>query len=442
MRLPRSAYAIAGRGRLLLKGGLPVAMAALAGCVAPVIPDQMCRLAGPPGAMVISTMSPETTSTEAEARDDVVNAMAAALAVSMAPQVEAPAPPSMQRMAPQGNVEVFRLSLLALTTGGQDGAFSSGVLKGWTGNGRPDFSVVTGASAGGLIAPVAFAGTGFDDRLALNAGISDRDVLRRRPIAELLGASSLFSTRPLEARMRGAYDADLMAAIRDRSAAGAVLLIGATNLDSGQFVRFDVAGMAADPALSEGQKTDCLVEAALATSAIPALFPPRRIDGALFADAGVRQHVFLEGVRLAIDREEAKARAKGKPVKIEVDVFMLVNSTLAFEPAETGTGILSVAGRSAEIVTDEGLRQSILRTVALAEDEGWRLRGLLAPDVSAVCESPEQGKAAGFEGDGLFSACVTSALFEAGQALGASSEIPWLGPRELRAAAEEGRILQ
>ena len=66
--------------------------------------------------------------------------------------------------------------------------------------------MVTGASAGGIIAPLVFAGAAFDDRLKLNTGIGERDVIRKRTPLELLGASSLFATDPLEKAVRRAVD--------------------------------------------------------------------------------------------------------------------------------------------------------------------------------------------------------------------------------------------
>src|SRR5258708_4020476 len=48
------------------------------------------------------------------------------------------------------------VNYLALSSGGDDGAFAAGVLVGWTRSGRrPHFEIVTGVSAGALIAPFA-----------------------------------------------------------------------------------------------------------------------------------------------------------------------------------------------------------------------------------------------------------------------------------------------
>ncbi len=58
------------------------------------------------------------------------------------------------------------VDILALSGGGGDGAFGAGVLAGWTKRGdRPEFEVVTGVSAGAIIAPLAFLGPKYDDEL-------------------------------------------------------------------------------------------------------------------------------------------------------------------------------------------------------------------------------------------------------------------------------------
>ncbi|MGH9419785.1 MAG: patatin family protein, partial [Thermoanaerobaculia bacterium] len=48
---------------------------------------------------------------------------------------------------------------LAISGGGDDGAFGAGLLAGWTARGdRPEFGLVTGVSTGALSAPFAFLG--------------------------------------------------------------------------------------------------------------------------------------------------------------------------------------------------------------------------------------------------------------------------------------------
>ena len=63
----------------------------------------------------------------------------------------------------QGRPEV---NYLALSGGADDGAYGAGLLVGWSQAGmRPTFDVVTGISAGALIAPFAFLGRDYDRKL-------------------------------------------------------------------------------------------------------------------------------------------------------------------------------------------------------------------------------------------------------------------------------------
>ena len=69
-----------------------------------------------------------------------------------------------------------RFEMLALSGGAWDGAYGAGILNGWTQTGsRPKFVVVTGVSAGALIAPLAFMGPEYDTALkdAFTSGIAD-----------------------------------------------------------------------------------------------------------------------------------------------------------------------------------------------------------------------------------------------------------------------------
>ena len=80
--------------------------------------------------------------------------------------------------------------VLALSGGGADGAFGAGLLAGWSARGtRPQFTLVTGASAGALIAPFAFLGPAYDETL--------RSVFATGEMANLLqpeGLTGLFGT--------------------------------------------------------------------------------------------------------------------------------------------------------------------------------------------------------------------------------------------------------
>jgi predicted acylesterase/phospholipase RssA len=75
-----------------------------------------------------------------------------------------------------------KASFLALSGGGDDGAFGAGVLNGWTKAGnRPEFKLVTGISTGALLAPFAFLGTSADNTLTeVYTRTTPKDILEHR----------------------------------------------------------------------------------------------------------------------------------------------------------------------------------------------------------------------------------------------------------------------
>jgi len=74
--------------------------------------------------------------------------------------------------------------MLAVSGGGDAGAFAAGLIAGWTTHGtRPVFKVVTGISAGALVAPFAYLGSEYDGviRYVSNA-IGPKDIFHSRNV--------------------------------------------------------------------------------------------------------------------------------------------------------------------------------------------------------------------------------------------------------------------
>jgi predicted acylesterase/phospholipase RssA len=187
---------------------------------------------------------------------------------------------------------------LAISGGGEDGAFGAGLLVGWGERGtRPDFDLVTGVSAGALIAPFAFLER--DAELSqVFTQIKQRDILKLNIVDGLLGGPALADSSPL-AHLLDFYidDAFLRDVARERDK-GRILLIGTTNLDAQRPVLWDM-GMIAK---SRDPRAPVLFrKILLASASIPGVFPPVRIqvqaDGRTYdeihVDGGVTQQVFL-----------------------------------------------------------------------------------------------------------------------------------------------------
>ena len=117
----------------------------------------------------------------------------------------APGAPSPARAA-----ACRRRNFLALSGGGDNGAFGAGLLVGWTASGRrPAFDLVTGISAGALIAPFAFLGPDYDPQLRevfTEVAPHDLITLRRPDRAPMLFGEALADTSPLYAPDRAACE--------------------------------------------------------------------------------------------------------------------------------------------------------------------------------------------------------------------------------------------
>src|SRR5262245_17744723 len=88
---------------------------------------------------------------------------------------------------------------LSISGGGSNGAFGAGILFGWTAAGtRPEFTVVTGISTGSLIAPFAFLGKPYDERLkAAYTEITGSDIYKKKGLLGVIGSESVADNTPL-----------------------------------------------------------------------------------------------------------------------------------------------------------------------------------------------------------------------------------------------------
>src|SRR6266702_3873280 len=105
-------------------------------------------------------------------------------------------------------------TILALSGGGADGAFGAGLLSGWSARGtRPQFTFVTGSSAGALLAPYAFLGPAYDETIkGVFASGEMANLLQTDGLSALFGASA-FKSAPLRELIARHVDAELLQAV-------------------------------------------------------------------------------------------------------------------------------------------------------------------------------------------------------------------------------------
>ncbi len=93
---------------------------------------------------------------------------------------------------------------LAISGGGDNGAFGAGLLLGWTkADNRPEFNAVTGISTGALIAPFAFFGPDYDNQLKkVYTDVSPGDIMKRRNIISAIFKDAMAETHLFLPRSR------------------------------------------------------------------------------------------------------------------------------------------------------------------------------------------------------------------------------------------------
>jgi hypothetical protein len=233
---------------------------------------------------------------------------------------------------------------LAISGGGENGAFGAGLLVGWTAAGtRPSFKVVTGISTGGLIAPFAFLGPAYDQQLQeVYTKISPKDVLERRSIVSGLLGDGMATNQPLFRTLQRYVTPALMQAIAQQYERGRLLLIGTTDLDAGRPVIWDIGKIAAS---GQPGAITLIQKLMLASAAIPVAFPPVMInveaDGKNYeemnVDGGASAQVFVYPPGLRINRlGVTRTRV----------LYVIRNARLDPQWADVNRQTLSIAGRA------------------------------------------------------------------------------------------------
>ena len=255
-------------------------------------------------------------------------------------------------------------SILVLSGGGAYGAYSAGVLVGWTQSGtRPVFDVVTGISTGALIAPLAFLGSQYDSQLReVYTTLKSNDVFRIRKQLRTLFREGLADNRPLAHQIERMVTPELLAQIAAEHAKGRRLYVGTTDLESRRAVQWDMGEIA-----TRGTPEDLELfrNLLLASSAIPGFFPPVRIpitvDGKQYTerhiDGGVTNALFFRPPYIPDD-------VKQKPGLASLygsDVFILVAGKLYADPQTVSPRALTIAANSVSTLIYSQSRGDLLK---------------------------------------------------------------------------------
>jgi patatin-like phospholipase len=320
--------------------------------------------------------------------------------------------PGVPRMASRAAQEAGRplVEYLALSGGADEGAFGAGLLVGWTKRGgRPQFEVVTGVSAGALIAPYAFLGSGYDGQLAeLWTNFDSQMVAVPQVLAGLLGAEAIADTGPLRGLIAKHVDRRMLAEIAREYHNGRLLMIGTTNLDAQRQVIWNMGEIAA-AAGRDPEAAQLFRDVLLASASIPGLFPPVHIKvrageetfEEMHVDGGPTRQVFLAPTQFSLRTFDSFYAQP--PIR---RVYVVRNGKLAPAYQAVQPNTLAISARSLFTVTKNQGLGDINRIYAMTQRDGAEFRLASIPS-SFTAQSTQS-----------FDRAYMKALFDVGYTLG------------------------
>jgi len=318
-------------------------------------------------------------------------------------------------LAAQGHTGALPpMSMLAISGGGDNGAFGAGLLSGWTARGtRPEFKVVTGVSTGALIAPFAFLGPKYDPVLrSVYTEVSQPDIFKPRNILSGLFGDAMADTTPLLKLVNRHIDRPLLDAIAAEYAKGRLLLVATTNLDTLEPVIWNMTAIAASP---DPHAPALFSKILVASAAIPGAFPPVlidvRVDGVAYqemhVDGGALAQVFIYPPNLRIGEASA---ALG--LQRQRTLYIIRNARLDTDWASVKRRTLPIATRAiGSLMQSQGIGD-LYRIYVTTQRDGVDYNLLFIP---ASFKAPHTGE---------FDRTYMRALFKVGYDLGAAGA-PW-----------------
>jgi len=252
------------------------------------------------------------------------------------------------------------VTYLAVSGGGDNGAFGAGLLNGWTQTGaRPEFKMVTGVSTGALIAPFAFLGPEYDAALReVYTSMTAEKVYRARGLSAALFDDAMADTSPLGLIIAQYADQKMLDAIAREYQKGRLLMIGTTDLDAQRPVIWNIGAIAAS---GRPGALELFRKILRASAAIPGAFQPVFIDVEI--DGKKYQEMHVDGGAIAqlflyppsIDISASKVRRQRT-------AYIIRNARLDPDYAASERRTLSIAGRAIATMLATSGRNDVLRT--------------------------------------------------------------------------------
>lgn len=325
--------------------------------------------------------------------------------------------PDLPRLA-QGSERIKGrpvVETLALSGGGGDGAFGAGLLTGWSERGdRPEFEIVTGVSAGAIIAPFAFLGPRYDHALEqIWTKYQTSQLVTAQILPGLFGGSSLADTTMLESLIERYADTRLLREVAAEYKKGRMLFVLTTNLDAQRPVVWNLGQIAAS---GHPNALGLFRKAIMASAAIPGAFPPvpfsveanGKTYDELHVDGGTTREVFVQP--LAVPLKTYDVLYDRPPLR---RLYIVKNGKIAPEQEVVQAKTIDIVSRSISTLIKNQNLGELYRIHRMAEDAGAEFNFIAVP--ASFDHKSKQ----------FFDPVYQSALFEEGRKLGAAG-VPWM----------------
>jgi predicted acylesterase/phospholipase RssA len=276
-------------------------------------------------------------------------------------------------------------NILAISGGAAGGAFGAGALTGLARAGRrPPFAIVTGVSTGALIAPFAFLGPEWDDRLCeAYTGGHAQETLGVMGLSLTL-EGGLFQPEALERLVHPFVDDAMVAAVAAEHARGRRLLVATTDLDRQAPCIWDMGAIATR---GGPLATRMFREVLIASASLPGLFPPRRFD--VEADGQTYEELHVDGGVAAplFVMPEAFLRWRNLGRRIQHGrIYVLVNTVLNPPSETTQINLPAILIRSFDTMLRVSYRQALSVAVSFSLANNLPLSLASIPETSGLAD--------------------------------------------------------
>jgi predicted patatin/cPLA2 family phospholipase len=268
-----------------------------------------------------------------------------------------------------------KANILALSGGGSGGAYGAGVLAGMSrAQQRPTFQMVTGVSAGALLAPFAFLGPSWDGRMreAFTGELSSK-LLRsptRTALSRLLSPRGLPHHNALFKLVDHFVTPAMIDAVAREAATGRRLVVATTDLDKHETVLWNLGEIAQHRGPAARQ---LFRDVLIASASVPGIYPPVLIRVCLgqqtyeemHVDGGVTTSVFSIPLVAGIQSTEL-------PMLRGAHLYLLVNGQLARAPQTTRYNTIDIVTNALAAEMTYKTREAIVDNIAMARRLGMQ----------------------------------------------------------------------